>query len=626
MADSKVSIDIVGRDKASGAFAAASRSLDKLSKKVSGIPLIGKQASQALSGLAASIGPQAIAAGVGAGVTALVAGFTVAIAKTRELGESVLNFQRLTKMSAEDSSRFVAALDDMGISGEAGAAALFKLSQNTSKLNAIGVQSGTNLKETFLNVADAIADTTDAGRQSEVVVTAFGKAGKELLPILQQGRRGIEELFASTPEGQIFNQEQIDAIHEMNLGMDALGDAAQEMALKVGKNAIPEVTKLAFGLADLAEKANEAESSLSGRLARAAAELSRLTPFTAWLDSLRTGGDAAAEAALKEQDLQSRREELLRTTKEATDAEEAHAEAIEATVDATEAVSDAQTSLEDAQRSLSKLLQEGAVDEEDVARSRDRLADATRGVTEAEDRLGDARKRLNDLMDPSATDAEDLAIRRARAQQEIANAERRLNAVREAGGSPTAITEAELALREARLGLSRADEDATERAEEIEDARKDVATAEDAVARSKAESKRAGDELRRAEAGDEEYALKVARAREAVSDSERTLARAHDGVRDALVRENEQLDALAAKRQAIINQAPSYTESLNLGSIPAAALRTTPSAPSQALTGNAALTQIFNLSAPLLSPETMNQILDEAARRARLGRMIGGPQ
>ena len=560
MADSKLNLDIVGRDRASGAFNSAGRALDKLSKKVSGIPVIGATASKALSGLAGAISPQMVAAGVGAGVAAIAAFVGHAVNQFTELAATVLNFQRVTRMSAEDSSRFVAALDDMGISAEVGANALFRLGQNSARLKALGVDTGENLKETFLNVADAIAESNSAGRQNTIVMTAFGRAGKDLLPILQQGREGIEEMFASLEGGQLLSQEDLEAAENLRLALDALGDASNDLALEVGGNAVPALTELALGLAGLTESGNEWVRSGFGRdFGQFLAQLSERANVLGLLAGhLRQTGKEALPAAAAA----SRWKEEIRQSAEAAEAAakatDDFREAQEKHKDATESVSDAETSLVRAQADLNRLLEEGAVDEEAVARSRERLADATRGVTDAEDRLGDARKRLNDLLNPSATDAEDLAIRRAKAQEEIGKAERRLSTVRAAGASPTAIAEAEIALREARLELAQTDEDAADKAEDIEDARRDVADAEDALKKSKDEVKRAGDELRSAEAGDADYALKLATAREQVSDAERSLEKAHYAVRDALEAQRVKLEEVRIGRQALIDQSAGF--------------------------------------------------------------------
>lgn len=194
--------------------------------------------------------------------------------------------------------------------------------------------------------------------------------------------------------------------------------------------------------------------------------------------------------------------------------------------DAEAQVADAEDALIDARAEYNDLLKEGAVDEEAVADARDRLADATRGVESAERRLADAHERLNDLLNPSAVDAEDTAIARARAMEEIAEAERRLSTVRAAGGSPTAITEAELDLRDARLALAKIDEESAENSDAIAEARADVTAAEEDLTKAQRDEKKALEELAKAQAGDEDWSRKVEKAKRNVESAERDVVEA----------------------------------------------------------------------------------------------------
>ena len=555
MADSKVSIDVVGKDRASGAFKSASRALDNLGKKVSGIPIIGGRASQALSGLAASIGPQAIAAGAGAGLAALAAGVTVAVNKFTELAAEVLRFKRVSGLSAEDSSRFVAALDDMGISAETGATALFRLGRSTEQLAALGVQEGEDLKESFLNVADALEQTSSAGKRNEIVMTAFGRRGMELLPILERGREGIEEMFASLEGGQLLSDEDLQNAEDFRLALDALNDAASDLALEVGGNTVPALTELALGFSALVEQGNEFTRSGIGRdLGRMTAQAIEFShPLGLLARHIRKTGEELLPGAIAAQRWKQEVQDAAEAAKQAATATDELREATEKHADAIESASDAETSLAKAQSDLNRLLEEGAVDEEQVASARERLTSATDRVTDSQKRLADATEHLNDVL--SGVAAEDYAIQLEKANKRVEAAIRRANAVREAGGSVIAIEEADLEVREALNDVARVE---TDRADEIEGAREGVADSQRDVADANKDAKKAGDDLRRAEAGDPEFANRLAEARERVSDAERALEKAHYAVRAALEAERAKLEELRLKRQEIIDQAPGF--------------------------------------------------------------------
>lgn len=189
-------------------------------------------------------------------------------------------------------------------------------------------------------------------------------------------------------------------------------------------------------------------------------------------------------------------------------------------------LADAQDAVAEKQRELQELMQRGPVDTEALAAARDRLASATQGVSDAEERLADARQRVADLQRKAPLMAEELALARARAQQEIAAAERRLSTVRAAGGSPTAIAEAETNLQDARLELSRIDERAIDQARDLEDARDGVKDAAKDVAQAQRDERKAAEEVARASQVDEDWSRRVEKAK-------RDLERAVMGVKDA---------------------------------------------------------------------------------------------
>ena len=212
-------------------------------------------------------------------------------------------------------------------------------------------------------------------------------------------------------------------------------------------------------------------------------------------------------------------------------------------------LADAQDAVASKQRELNELMQRGPIDTEALAAARDRLASATHGVDEAEERLADARQRVVDLERQAPLRAEELAVARARAQQEIAAAERRLSAVKAAGGSPTAVAEAETNLRDARLELSQLDEKAIDQARDLENARGDVTDASRDVAKAQSDERKAIEEVVRASQADEDWTRRVEKVKRdleraviAVDAAEDNLVGATWNLRDALDQQNTPLN------------------------------------------------------------------------------------
>lgn len=218
---------------------------DQLSKMSGGIiPNIGSAMKTALP-LAAAAGAAALAKFAVDGVNNFV-----------NLASEVRNFGRVSGASAEESSKIVAVLDDMEVSSEAGGKAMFKLGTNVAdggaKLQAFGVEVAknkdgtTDLVGTLLNVADAYKSTGDQGERNALVMEAFGRSGKELIPILEQGRKGLEKFFASAENNhQILSQEDLDMAREYELAIDALNDAMGGLQRSAGSALVPVITDLA---------------------------------------------------------------------------------------------------------------------------------------------------------------------------------------------------------------------------------------------------------------------------------------------------------------------------------------------------------------------------------------------
>ncbi len=235
---------------------------------------VADDALKKMSGSAISSGN---ALGLGLAGGAAVAGGALAafaadgVSKLVDLAGEVRNFQRTSGASAEDSSRFVAVLDDLGVSSEAGATALFKLGREVSagapKLAQYGIEveknadGSANLTETLLNVADAYSRAPDQATKTAIAFAAFGKQAQGLLPLLEKGRVGLDEFFKGAEQhGQILSQEDIDDARELELALDDLSDAMRGLQFIGAKALVPFLTTVAevgTKAVGLVEKLNE---------------------------------------------------------------------------------------------------------------------------------------------------------------------------------------------------------------------------------------------------------------------------------------------------------------------------------------------------------------------------------
>jgi hypothetical protein len=244
-------------------------------------------------------------------------------------------------------------------------------------------------------------------------------------------------------------------------------------------------------------------------------------------------------------------------------------------------LADAHDAVADKQRELQELLQRGPIDAEALASARDRLASATEGVGDAEERLADARQRVADLERKAPMHAEELAVARERARQEIGAAERRLSTVKAAGGSPTAIAEAEVALRDARLELTQVDERAIDQERDLADAREGAIDAAKDLTKEREEERRATAEVVKASQADVEWTREVEKKKRELERAVLAVKGAEDGMvtsawnlRDALDQQNTPLNTnvqlmsqLAQHYERIAAVAPAVAPLLGLPNI-----------------------------------------------------------
>lgn len=210
------------------------------------------------------------AALMNAGVTAAAtaAGYAMlrfgqdSVKATTQLADSVRAVTQATGLSVERSSRLVAIFDDYGISSEAAAKSLSKFGRtifdNSDALSEFGIQTAQtstgqiDMERTLLRVADAYANITDPAARAALLNEAFGRTGRDLIPVLEQGRQGIVDLYAAVPDAQILSQEDLANARAYQLAVDNLNDVMMELQVTLGTELLPVLAESADSLANFA--------------------------------------------------------------------------------------------------------------------------------------------------------------------------------------------------------------------------------------------------------------------------------------------------------------------------------------------------------------------------------------
>ncbi|NOS81305.1 MAG: hypothetical protein HOP32_06970 [Nitrospira sp.] len=107
-------------------------------------------------------------------------------------------------------------------------------------------------EQVLLDVADAFAKSKDGASKAEVAVKLFGKAGLDLIPFLNQGKAGIQELMAEAQKfGLVMSRENAEAANRFNDELKTLTAQLRGMTFAVGKELIPVMTEFMRVMSEL---------------------------------------------------------------------------------------------------------------------------------------------------------------------------------------------------------------------------------------------------------------------------------------------------------------------------------------------------------------------------------------
>ena len=253
MASDRAQILITAVDQTRSALAQVKANLEGLSV-----------AANKVNGVLASLG------------AALSLGALVAAGKAAlDTADNLSKLSQKTGISVESLSLLKPIAEQSGVSLEGLAKGMQKLA--TAMVEAAGGSKeqveafsrlGVSVKDTagqlrptedvLLDLADAFAAMPDGAEKSALAVKLFGKSGVELIPFLNQGRAGIEELKQKFKElGLEISGDTAKAAEKFNDTLDTVKQALSAIAMKVAEAALPALQSLADGLVKIASHGEE---------------------------------------------------------------------------------------------------------------------------------------------------------------------------------------------------------------------------------------------------------------------------------------------------------------------------------------------------------------------------------
>lgn len=288
----------------------AAGATEELTAKQKAMTLISGGAKNALQ----SLGVPAEAAGSALKVAAVGAGALAAVkvvdwahdaagAFANVTGE-VRAFQRVAGTSAEDSSRLVFAVKELGISPDTAASAFgrfaTRLGNNKDLLDAYGVtvahnKDGTvDMATTVGNVAEAFQATDDATTKAAIANAAFGRSWQTLSPLLSKGKDDLAEIFkfAETTH-QVFTPEQLEAGRQFTVASRELHSALEGLKIEVGAAVAPTFTKFTNAVTTGLTAVDSAAGTVGGLGNVFSSVVDAVNPFNNVLQGIAFGSDLA---------------------------------------------------------------------------------------------------------------------------------------------------------------------------------------------------------------------------------------------------------------------------------------------------------------------------------------------
>lgn len=215
-----------------------------------------QKASKSLDGMAKKAA--AFGAAVGAAMTAAVGAMSVAVKRTIDEADSMAKSAQKFGVGVEELSRLKHAADLSGVSLDTLGTSLRNLSQNMQEtangakntasqaFAALGVavkNSDGSLRsstEVMGDVADRLSRMQDGAQKTALAMAIFGRSGSELIPMLNAGRDGINEMMQEADRlGIVLDTNTAKAAEAFNDNMTRLGRVWDGLVMKLTANLLP---------------------------------------------------------------------------------------------------------------------------------------------------------------------------------------------------------------------------------------------------------------------------------------------------------------------------------------------------------------------------------------------------
>lgn len=254
--ENKTTIVIDAKDTSAAAFSKFGKNLSDAERNISGF---GKGLSGTTAAITQMFNPMMMLTGT---VTAAVTGLGALVSKSLETSDEISKMAQKTGFTTESLStlKYAAELSDIQFDTFGGTLikfnkAIIEASDGTGEqskaFQSLGIelrnQDGSLKKnnELLLQLADKFSNMPDGMEKTTIALKLFGKTGADMIPFLDTGKTGIEELTKAAKDmGLEVSQEAGKRAEEFNDRITTLGNRAKGAGIQITTELMPSLEAL----------------------------------------------------------------------------------------------------------------------------------------------------------------------------------------------------------------------------------------------------------------------------------------------------------------------------------------------------------------------------------------------
>lgn len=141
-------------------------------------------------------------------------------------------------LEAEDASRLIQVMDDLGITQDTLTKALKTMATNGIQPSLAGLQQ----LSTEYNAIQ------DPAKQAAFLVDNFGKAGLDMAAAMKLGADGLQAMNDATAEGLVLTNQSLQAARAYEIQVDQLNDTWTAFKVTIGQAVVPALTDSLLGI------------------------------------------------------------------------------------------------------------------------------------------------------------------------------------------------------------------------------------------------------------------------------------------------------------------------------------------------------------------------------------------